>query len=160
MAEYGFRALTPDDLPMLADWLRAPEISRWWPDPAHQIAGIEKDLGEPAMSQLMVVATGWPIAFVQHYQAHRWKAPHFASLPAGTVAIDVFSAPDAMGQGGAWLDALALHLLKTAPMLAVDPAPDNTRAIRAYEKAGFRGDLVAPNEHGEMLRLMTRRRTD
>jgi len=39
--------------------------------------------------------------------------------------------------------------------MITDPDPDNTRAIRAYEKAGFRRDRLADTPDGPVL-LMVR----
>ncbi|MFL2779091.1 MAG: hypothetical protein ACJZ88_06970 [Paracoccus marcusii] len=45
MAEYAFRPVTGDDLPVLARWLAQPEVAAWWPGPDRQIALIRDDLG-------------------------------------------------------------------------------------------------------------------
>lgn len=144
---------------MLADWLAAPPVAEWWGDPAEQLALIAEDLDNPAMTALIALAGGDPIAYAQHYPAHHWNAPHFHDLPPDAVAIDAFSAPQGMGQGGAWLDALARRLLESAPVLVIDPEPDNLRAIRAYEKAGFSGAEIRPSEDGSPARILTRRRS-
>lgn len=160
MADYSLRPVTRADLPMLADWLCQPAVAEWWQDPAAQLAGIEEDLDEPAMTLLIVVRDGHPIAYVQHSLAAHWGEAHYDAmdLPAGTVAMDVFSGPAGIGHGGEWLDAVARDLLRYAPALVIDPDPRNTRAIRAYEKAGFSGDLVVPGHQGQPARMMTRRR--
>ena len=88
------------------------------------------------MRQRIVVRDGAALAYTQSYPAHHWPAPHFAGLPADAVALDVFSGPDGMGQGGAWLRALGDLLLLDCSTLAIDPAPENQRAIAAYRKAG------------------------
>ena len=38
---YAFRAVMAEDLPLLTDWLRTPEVVRWWGDPEAQAALIE-----------------------------------------------------------------------------------------------------------------------
>ncbi|WP_287886026.1 MULTISPECIES: GNAT family N-acetyltransferase [Paracoccus] len=158
MDRFGFRSVTRADLPMLADWLRQPEVSRWWRGAEKELAGIEEDLDEPAMRQWLALMDGAPIAYAQFYPAHHWGAPHFADLPAEALAIDCFSGPGGFGHGGFWLRALADTLLAEAPILVIDPEPDNLRAIRAYEKAGFRGEELRPSEDGTLARVMTRHR--
>lgn len=160
MADYGFRRVTQADLPMLADWLRQPAVAEWWKDAEDQIRSIEASLEDPHLTQLLVLRAGVPIAFAQHSIAAHWNEPHYDAvpMPEGTVALDVFAGPDGMGLGGEWLDALARHLLAGAPALIIDPHPDNHRAIRAYEKAGFTGDLVIAGHEGQPARMMTRHR--
>ncbi len=92
------------------------------------------------MRQMIVVRDGTALAYAQSYPAHHWPAPHFAGLPADAVALDVFPGPDGVGQGGAWLRALGDLLLLDCSTLAIDPAPENQRAIAAYRKAGFAGN--------------------
>lgn len=160
MADYSFRAVTTADLPMLADWLRTPEVAAWWTDPDGEIADLPDTLADARMTLLIVQRDNQPIAYAQVSDAAQWQAPHYDALtaPAGTLALDVFAGPAGLGHGGDWLDALARHLLTDAPALIIDPDPQNLRAIRAYQKAGFQGDTVLANEDGEPARMMTRYR--
>lgn len=143
---------------MLTDRLTAPEVAAWWGDPAEQLALITEDLDNPAMTALIVTADGRPIAYARHDPAHHWNAPHSEDFLAGAIAIDALSSPEGMGQGGAWLAALAEHLLRTAPLLVIDPEPGNPRAIRAYEKTGFSGTDIRASEDGTPARILIRRR--
>ena len=156
--DYGFRPVTRSDLPMLAEWLRDPQTAAWWPDPDHQLTLVTEDLIEPAMRQLIALLGETPVGYAQCYPAHHWPAPHFHDLPRDTIAIDVFGAPDARGHGGAWLRALGDVLLAETGTLAIDPSPDNQRAIRAYEKAGFHGGAIRRDGEGQATRVMTRLR--
>ncbi|MBD9526282.1 GNAT family N-acetyltransferase [Paracoccus sp. PAR01] len=158
MDRFGFRPVTRADLPLLADWLRLPEVARWWRGAETQLAGIAEDLDEPAMRQWLVLEHGAAIAYAQVYPAHHWNAPHFHDLPADALAIDCFSGPEGFGRGGQWLSALSDILLVEASVLVIDPAPDNHRAIRAYEKAGFSGSDLRMTEDGSKARVMTRLR--
>ncbi|MBU3031407.1 GNAT family N-acetyltransferase [Paracoccus marinaquae] len=158
MADYGFRPVTGADLPMLADWLRQPGVAHWWGGPDRQIALIREEGAEPGLHQVIATLDRAPLGYGQYYPAHRWPAPHLAHLPPETIAIDVFSGPQGWGQGGAWLRALGDLLLARVPVLAIDPDPANTRAIRAYEKAGFAGTALGRDGAGRTVRIMTRRR--
>ncbi|MBK4214836.1 GNAT family N-acetyltransferase [Paracoccus caeni] len=158
MPDYAFRPVTRDDLPMLAEWLRQPEVAAWWGGPDRQISLVTEDLDSPAMEQVLALRDGVPLGYAQYYPAHHWPAPQFAHLPADTIAIDVFGGPQGWGHGGQWLRALGDLLLLDTPILAIDPDPENTRAIRAYEKAGFTGDEIRTDSEGHPARIMTRRR--
>lgn len=143
---------------MLAEWLRQPPVAEWWPGPDRQIALVSEDLDNPVMHQVIASRDDLDLGYAQYYPAHHWPAPHFAGLPADSLAIDVFGAPQGRGHGGAWLRALGDQLLANVSTLAIDPATDNLRAIRAYEKAGFRGDAIREDGEGRPVRVMTRRR--
>lgn len=143
---------------MLAEWLTSAEVSAWWKGPEHQLDLLIQDLDDPAMTQLIVIMDDMPVAYAQHHDAHQWHAPHLADLPEGAIALDVFSAPTGFGKGSRWLQALGDLLLHHAGTLAVDSAPQNLRAIRAYRKAGFFGDQVRLDTDGHPARVMTRLR--
>lgn len=155
---YSFRPATADDLPMLRVWLRTPEVVRWWGDPDKEAAILAADLDEPAMTKRIVSFEGRPFAYVQHYEVGAWPQPHFAGLPAGSRAVDAFiGEPDMLGcgHGRAVLRLLAERLMTDgAPMVAIDPDVDNLRARRAYEKAGFRGDLVVETGEGPAILML------
>ncbi len=158
MGDYGFRTVTGNDLSMLTGWLTQLQVSRWWPDPGQQIAKIRTRLGDPAITQLIVTDGETPIAFVQHYPARRWPAPQFAHLAHDTIGLDMFSGPSGFGHGGAWLRQLGDRLLGHASTLALDPTASNTRAVRAYRRAGFDGDVIRKDAQGDPVLVMTRRR--
>ena len=72
---------------------------------------------------------------------HDWNPHPFAYLPTGARGIDQYiGEPDMLGRGhgSAFVRAHCDRLLDAgAPAIGTDPHPDNKRAIRAYEKAGF-----------------------
>ena len=143
---------------MLTGWLSQLQVARWWPDAGQQINDIRARLGDPAITQLIVTQAETPIAFVQHYPARRWPAPQFAHLAHDTIGLDMFSGPSGFGHGGAWLRQLGDQLLEHASTLAVDPTAGNTRAVRAYRRAGFDGDVIRKDAEGDPVLVMTRRR--
>ncbi|MFN3526133.1 MAG: GNAT family N-acetyltransferase [Paracoccus sp. (in: a-proteobacteria)] len=150
--------MTRADLPMLAQWLASAEVAAWWEGPDRQIALVTEDLDHPAMTQVIVMWGDQPIAYAQYYPAQAWPAPHFAHLPGNAIAIDVFAGPAGRGHGGGWLRALGDLLLQQASTLAIDPDPENIRAIRAYEKAGFSGSEIRIDGEGHPVRVLTRLR--
>lgn len=150
--DYSFRAARSDDLPLLRAWLHTPEVARWWGDPDEQAAMLEEDLIDPGMAMRIVSLEAEPFAYAQDYDVHRWPQAHFAGLPPGSRAIDSFIGEPEMigrGHGSAYLRLLAARLrAEGAPVVAIDPAVDNMRARRAYEKAGFAGGRVVETSEG------------
>jgi len=90
----------------------------------------------------IVAYQGRPFAYAQDYSPHDWDAHPFAHLPPGSRGIDQYiGEPDLLdvGHGSAFVRAHCDRLFAAgAPAIGTDPHPENFRAIRAYEKAGFR----------------------
>ena len=59
------------------------------------------------------------------------------------------------GHGSAFIRAFADRLLgEGVPRIVIDPDPNNGRAIRAYEKAGFHRDRLAATPDGPALLMI------
>ncbi len=86
--------------------------------------------------------TGRPIAYLQSYDPHLEDDHPYADQPFGTLGIDLSIGVPGMvgvGHGPAIVRQFVEELFaEGAPRVVIDPHPDNARAIRAYEKAGFR----------------------
>jgi len=127
---YHFRPMTPADLPQIKQWLALPHVREWWGDPAEQYALVSGDLDEPAMDQFIVAADASDLGYIQCYDLTAWNSG-FGLQPEGT------------------------RLAQGAPRIVTDPDPANARAIRAYEKAGFRKMGMVDTPDGPAL-LMAR----
>ena len=140
---YDFRPVTEADLPLLAGWLAAPHVAQWWTD------GVEASLSEirQAMDSidtepLIVELSGKAVAYLQSYDPHLEDDHPYQDQPFGTLGIDLSIGPAELvgiGHGSAIVRQFLDELFdEGAPRVIIDPHPDNKRAIRAYEKAGFR----------------------
>ena len=157
-AAYSFRRIGADDLPLLRRWLRTPEVRRWWGDPEQEAAMIERDLPNPRIDMEIVAFEGRDFAYAQSYGVHVWPQAFLAGLPSAAKAIDAFvGEPDmiGVGHGSAFLRLLAERLCaEGAPLVVIDPATDNFRARRAYEKAGFAGDQIVEAVEGPAVLMI------
>jgi aminoglycoside 6'-N-acetyltransferase len=139
---YDFRAVTEDDLPMIADWLAKPHLAEWWGDPATEIASIQGHIDSDSVEPLIVELNGRAIAYLQSYDPHLEDDHPYADQPFGTLGIDIsIGVPEFLGLGhGSAIVRQFIEMLfeEGAVRVIIDPHPDNARAIRAYEKAGFR----------------------
>jgi aminoglycoside 6'-N-acetyltransferase len=139
---YQFRPMSAADLPLVHRWLAEPHVMEWWGDPDEQFELVSGDLDQPAMDQFIVAADGRPFGYLQSFDLDEWPDEAFRAQPPRTRAIDQFiGEPDMIGRGhgSAFIRALVGNLLAAgAPRVITDPDVSNARAIRAYEKAGFR----------------------
>ena len=133
------------DRPMLARWLVMDHVRRWWGDPALNLADFDE---MPAARHLIVVADGAPIGYIRwrHVRRQDLSETGVPVIPDGAVDIDLFiGEPEWLGRGaGSAALLLLLERLRAdppAPFASVSTSVQNARAIRAYEKAGFRRHL-------------------
>jgi len=155
---YQFHPMSADDLPLVKDWLARPHVVAWWGDPDEQFGLVSDDMSEPAMDQYIVSIGDAPLGYLQCYRLTDWNTG-FGPQPEGTRGIDqMIGVPQMIGQGhgSAFIRAFIERLLANrTPRVVVDPDPTNTRAIRAYEKAGFAKDKLVDTPDGTAL-LMVR----
>ena len=144
-AAYQFRPMSENDLPQVREWLARPHVAAWWHD-AEDFEFVSGDLDHPDLAQFIVTFRDSPFAYLQcykmeePYKASEWNGC-FGSQPTGARGIDQFIGDADMvgrGHGSAFIRQFIDDLLATGvPRVVIDPRPDNPRAIRAYEKAGF-----------------------
>lgn len=157
-AEYDFRTVTEADLPMLAAWLAEPHVAQWWGEgPEASLAEIRQAMDSDDTEPLIVELDGRPIAYLQSYDPHLEDDHPYQDQPFGTLGIDISIGPPELlgkGHGPAIVRQFAGLLFEEgAPRVIIDPHPDNLRAIRAYEKAGFHAFDRRMSEYGPALMM-------
>jgi aminoglycoside 6'-N-acetyltransferase len=140
-AGYHFRPVTRADFPLLLRWRDMPHMQRWWGPWNDAEADFERHLADPNIAMWIVELDGQPFAYAQDYDPHAWDPHPFAHLPPGSRGIDQSIGEPGMldkGHGTAFVRLQCDRLFAAgAPAIGTDPHPDNLRARRAYEKAGF-----------------------
>jgi aminoglycoside 6'-N-acetyltransferase len=151
--------MVADDLPLLRRWLAAPHVAAWWPDADKQLKRFRVHLTDPGIAQFMVTANERVIGYLQCWDPHTEPDHPYAAQPAGTRSIDQLIGEADMvgrGHGSAFIRQFVDDMLAAgAPRVLTDPDPRNARAIRAYEKAGFRRGRLMDTPDGIAL-LMVR----
>jgi aminoglycoside 6'-N-acetyltransferase len=123
------RPIAAADVAALRQMHAAPEVARWWSQPAE---GFPSD-ADPDETRLAIEVDGSLAGMIQ-----------FGEEPEPDYRyawIDLFLGPKYLGRGlGAdAVRTLVRHLIddRGHHRITIDPATDNARAIRCYEKVGF-----------------------
>ena len=137
------RPVQSADEEKLAEIFNDPEVARWWGDPAKSVRdAMEIPEGE---SHFVIELDGEAIGFIQCYEETDPMYRH------ASVDISLRSPWQGKGHGPDAIKALAQFLIakRGHHRLTIDPAAHNTRAIKAYERVGFkRVGLMRQYERG------------
>jgi aminoglycoside 6'-N-acetyltransferase len=173
--ELSWRPLAAEDLPMLAEWLREPEVARWWNHDSSAF-GVERDFGpsvrgEEPGEDLVVLLDGRPVGLLQRSVIADYpeELDEFATLvevPEGAVELDyLIGDPTLRGRGlGARMIAAAVaDTWQTRPATSavlVSVVAANVASWRALEKAGLQriaeGVLIPDNPADDPLHYVYR----
>jgi RimJ/RimL family protein N-acetyltransferase len=163
---FTYRPLKIADFDLLHEWLNRPHVAEWWEGPMtleRVRAEWTTDLASEAISPMLACLEDVPVGYIQSYDVMRadpewWKD----ETDPGARGIDQFLAnPADLGRGlGTEMVRQFVARLFADPRVTkvqTDPSPDNARAIRAYEKAGFRRvrEILTPD--GPALLMIVRR---
>jgi len=158
--QYSFRPFRAADLPLMQTWLDAPHMQRWWGEAEPALAELRHAIEEPSTEPFLILIDGHPAGYIQSYDIHAEPDHPYRDQPPGSVGIDLsLGEADLLGAGHGprIIEAFVARLFAAgASRIVIDPAPDNERAIRAYEKAHFRiADRRTTSEYGDAV-LMVR----
>ena len=134
----------------------------WWGDPEGEDE--REKLADPRIAMWIVEHEGRAFAYSQDYDVHGWDPHPFSYLPPGSRGIDQFIGEADMLERGHGTAFVRQHLARLfaagAPTVGTDPHPDNLRARRCYEKAGFvlkSGPLDTPWGRAVLMECRQRR---
>jgi aminoglycoside 6'-N-acetyltransferase len=120
------------DLPALVRLVNDPRVAAWWG--AYDEAELHDELTDDRLTVWTIVVAGSPAGVVQAMEEDDPDYRH--------VSLDIFLSADLHGRGlGADALRTALrHLFgdRGHHRATIDPAVENTRAIRSYERVGFK----------------------
>ena len=142
---------------MLGEWLKRPHVGEWW-NACKSLEEVRDKYLPRLVDKSNVVPylaylDGTPIGYIQSYVVTAagngwWPDEH----DPGVRGIDQFLADEqSLGHGlGTRMVREFVKVLFRDPSVTriqADPAPTNARAIRCYEKAGFRrvGPITTPD---------------
>jgi aminoglycoside 6'-N-acetyltransferase len=150
----SFRPLRTTDFPLLLTWLTREHVKQWWNDGDDTLEKVSQHYGaeEPDVARFIliesIVEDEQPLGYFQYYVVSK-----------ETIGIDQFIGEvDHINMGiGTAAIRLFVELIVTKhkpQQIIVDPQPENRRAIRCYEKVGFRYSATEPGDNGYMKYMM------
>lgn len=147
------RQASEADWALLRHWLRLPEIVAWWGPTASTEAELISALGSPHAICRIIEVDGAPVGYAHAVDAALWGENLPDDLAPGTWEIDLFIASPlyrGTGVGPYVLEQLKSEVFETTLAVAccVFASIANERAVRAYEKAGFRWRRVVSDPIG------------
>jgi aminoglycoside 6'-N-acetyltransferase len=122
------------DIPVLADIRAKPDVYQRWRGGEDLAASVADDLNDPDVHPLVIEHHDRVVGMIQ------WGAETDPDYRHAN--IDIYLDPDVHGNGLGTdaIRTLARHLFidHGHHRIVIDPAADNTAAIRCYSKVGFR----------------------
>ena len=128
------RLLTEADVDRIVELGADPEVARWWPGLTEAYVSATARGEDADVTVFAIVVDGEVAGMIQHYEETDPDYRH--------AGMDLFLGAPFHGRalGNDAVRTLARHLVRDRGhhRLVIDPAADNTRAIRCFEKVGFR----------------------
>lgn len=151
---FMFKPVTPADFPLLLTWLSKEHVKQWWDDGDDTLEKVALHYGEQAadVQQFILVEKEEegekPIGYFQYY-----------FLPNRSIGIDQFIGEEeyinrGVGERTIKMFVAFINQQHKPTCIILDPSPDNTRAIRCYEKVGFRHYETRRTEDGKLAYMM------
>jgi len=129
----GVRVFTEDDFPLMPDWLQRPHVKEWWDDGDDTLEKVEGSLSlEDWLGRYILQLDGVDAGYFQSES----ETPGLI----GTRSVKAFIA--------------MIASLEDVDTVKLDPEPRKKRAIRCYEKVGFRHTGTGPGWEGATAYFM------
>jgi AacA4 family aminoglycoside N(6')-acetyltransferase len=162
------RLMSDADIPLLHDWLNRPHIVEWWGGERPSLETVREQYLPRVLAQDRVVPYigmlgDKPFAYAQSYVALGAGGGWWEDeTDPGVRGIDQsIGYAELLGNGlGRRLVRALVEELFAGPSVTkiqTDPAPNNLRAIRCYENAGFRSEGIVETPDGPAVYMVRHR---
>jgi RimJ/RimL family protein N-acetyltransferase len=145
--EISLRPATMRDWDLIRRWLQRPDIIEWWGPASATESAVRIAMSTRGAICRIIESADQPIGYCHAIDATVWGEELPQDLQPGTWDIDIFIASEEHRGAGAGQTAVQLlkdEVFSTTLALAVCVFPSirNERAVRAYERAGFRWQRI------------------
>ncbi|KFB08499.1 GNAT family N-acetyltransferase [Nitratireductor basaltis] len=166
----GLKPVGPEHYALLREWLARTHVREWWGE-ADEELGFIKDMveGRDTTRPFILEFEGREIGYMQYWFVADNRTPALVAehpwllkVPHDAVGVDITIGEEQLvskGIGTAAVKKMVARLRAHGHRaIIIDPDRGNARAIRAYEKAGFRpiphlegrsGDVLLMQHHEE-----------
>ncbi len=149
--DISFRRITPEDAENLVRWQSEEEVAAWWWD--HQDEPRDKLIGEwvanlfdptDETARYVISVDGHDIGEIQDYKLADYPEAAAEVGISNSAGVDMLIGEPGWrnrGIGTAVLRKYVDEVVFSRPRVEtciIDPHPENKRAIRCYEKVGFK----------------------
>lgn len=144
VTQITFKRMQSSDFKKIYDWIQQPHVSKWWSDPndwSEFKLKFQRKLESPYRSCFIIYVDDTAIGYIQSYAAN--KFPEWPSEQDGTYGMDLFIGEDdyiGKGYGSRIVAQFVQELFKSPKVerIIINPDINNSAAIKAYERAGFK----------------------
>ncbi len=158
----SFQPFEEKHFPLLLRWLKEPHVKEFWSEPEDENVLKEKylkKLVERGVFPQIIVLNDQEVGYIQSYEACSVGGGWWPDVKPGIFGIDQFIGEvNYVGKGlGPKIISKFVKMLVQNPNVKeviANPDPSNLRAIKAYEKAGFKqsGLIQTPNGQAMLMR--------
>jgi RimJ/RimL family protein N-acetyltransferase len=149
--EISFRKVKTEDLPLMHKWLNEPHVHEWYDkDKDNTFEEVTKRydpkiVGKEPTDCYIVLYEKTPVGYIQTYKVNDWpEFGEYVRYDDHTSSIDLFIGEISFigrGLGSLMLRKFLIEIIFSKQGIStciIGPEPKNIRAIKAYEKAGFK----------------------
>lgn len=156
---FFFKPLQEKHIPLMYLWTQQAHVAEWWHDRKDFPSFITKyraKIEHPYKFPFIIECNNRAIGYIETYFADKIGGGWWLDQPAGTCGIDIFIGElgyVGKGFGSTLLKQIVYKLFQDqlVKKIIIDPAPDNIRAVRCYEKVGFKRVGVIATPYGQEL---------
>lgn len=156
----SFIPLSKVHLPIFILWLQKPHIKPVWQE-SENLEELEQKflvkLPTQSVHPFIIEHNNKPIGYIQYYEATKVGGNWWPNEKPNTYGVDLMIGEEEyLNKGlGPIIIKEFIEFLKSrheiVESIIIDPEPTNTRAIRAFEKAGFQKEKQITTPGGQAL---------
>ncbi len=150
---FKFKLLTADDFPLMLGWLSKDHVKKWWNDSDDTLEKVALHYGaNDGTERFILLKTDKgkekPVGYFQYYFDDD-----------DSIGIDQFIGEEDYLNRGVGTQAVKMFVEMIArrhrpARIILDPSPENKRAVRCYEKAGFKHYETRRIDDGSLAYMM------